>query len=131
MAASPNAKQIQEAGVSTALDRLSGPFGLRRFVIHFELVGAKIRLIGLDAVPLRMGGGPPPPDLNGHRMEELSQALQNLYRATESTPQKWSRGAIGYTRDARGKVHLYPLFDDEADAAQVDKLPCQDHPHIR
>ena len=123
MASTPNAKQIQEAGVSAALDSLAGPFGLRRFVIHFELVGAKIRIMGLDAVPLRMGGGPPPPDLNGQRMEALSQALGRLYRATTSTSQGWHRGAIGYTRDARGKVHLYPLFDDETDGARVDKLP--------
>ena len=64
-----------------------------------------------------------PPDLNGQRMEALSQALGRLYRATTSTSQGWHRGAIGYTRDARGKVHLYPLFDDETDGARVDKLP--------
>jgi hypothetical protein len=113
------ARQIQETGVSEALDALAGPFGLRRFVVHFELVGAQVRVSGLDAVPLRIGGGPPPADLNGERMAALEQALGRLQRSMEA----WRMGAIGYVRDARGKTRLLPVFGEEARNARVDTLP--------
>ena len=115
----PIAKQIQDTGVSEALDILAGPFGLRRFVVQFALVGTQIRIQGLEAVPLRIGGGPPPPDLSGEKMEALEKALGRLHRDSGD----WRQGAIGYVRDARGKTRLLPVFGRDSSDARVDTLP--------
>ena len=93
----PIAKQIQDTGVSEALDILAGPFGLRRFVVHFALVGTQVRIQGLEAVPLRIGGGPPPPDLSGEKMEALEELLSEDKDKRNSVLQKSASNGIMHT----------------------------------
>ncbi len=116
------ARHLRDAGVDRALDRLAGPYGLRRFVVRFERQGGGARVERIDALPLKWGGGPPADDPSGRARAEVDRALSALYRAMRpETP--WERGAIGYVRDARGRVRLFPSFDEDADAARLDALP--------
>ena len=115
-------RYIRAAGVDRALEGLAGPFGVRRFLVHFAQRGARVRVLELEALPLQWGGGPPPPDPSGSRQEELERALTRLHRNMSVGP-RWERGVIGFVRDRDGHSALFPLFDEDAELAELSNLP--------
>ena len=122
-----HARYLRAAGVDRALDSLAGPYGLRRFLVVFTArpVGSgrhRVDVTDIVAMPLGAGGGPPPPDPTGELEPALGRALTRLHTNMSLGP-AWSRGVMGYVRDARGRTQLFPLFDDDSDAAQLDGLP--------
>lgn len=122
-----HARYLRAAGVDRALDALAGPFGLRRFLVAFAARPAgggryQVVLTDVVAMPLAAGGGPPPADPTGEREPELARALGRLHTNMAMGP-AWSRGVLGYVRDAKGRTQILPLFDEDSDAAQLDGLP--------
>lgn len=122
-----HARYLRAAGVDRALDAMAGPFGLRRFLVAFEArpIGSgrhQVKVSEVVAMPLASGGGPPPADPTGLLLPGLELALTRLHANMASGP-SWSRALIGYLRDGRGRVELLPLFDDDADAGTIDRLP--------
>lgn len=120
-------RYLRAAKVDRALDQLAGPYGCRRFLVRFALRGLKVRLEGVEAVPLSWGGGPPPGDPRGERAAELERCLTMLHRNMSTGP-RWDRGAIAYVRDALGRTEITPAFDDDADIVVVDDLPAAGPP---
>lgn len=125
--ASEHARYLRAAGVDRALDVLAGPFGLRRFLVIFQArpIGSgrqQVQVADVVAMPLASGGGPPKADPTGEALPALEVALTRLHANMSSGP-AWSRGLIGYLRDGKGRVELLPLFDDDADAGTIDRLP--------
>jgi hypothetical protein len=115
-------RYLRAAGVDRALDALSGPFGVRRFVLRFQHQGGRVRVGSLEAVPLGFGGGPPPADPGQQRLSRVERALDMLHRNMSTGP-RWSRGAIAYLRDAQGHTEIVPVFDEDADVVSLDDLP--------
>ena len=115
-------RYVRAAGVDRALDALSGPFGLRRYVVRFERRGQKVRVVSVEAQPLGTGGGPPPEDPSGQRLAALEKALTALQRNMATGP-AWERGVVSYLRDARGRATLAPFFDEDSDQLSLDSLP--------
>jgi hypothetical protein len=120
-------RYVRAARVDRALDLLAGPYGCRRFLVRFGARGLKVRLEGVEAVPLAWGGGPPPADPRGERGAELERCLTMLHRNMATGP-RWERGAIAYVRDALGRTEITPAFDDDADVVVVDDLPAAGPP---
>ncbi len=116
-------RYLRAARVDRAVEGLAGPFGLRRFVLLFELHGTRVRLTHVEAVGLSWGGGPPPPDPQGDRVAALENAVNALHRNMSTGPARWSRCAIGYVRDVDGRSQILPAFDDDVDNATLDRLP--------
>jgi hypothetical protein len=114
-------RYLRAARVDRALDGLAGAFGCRRFLVRFVLRSGKVRLEGVEAVPLGWGGGPPPPDPRGDRRAELERCLTMLQRNMSTGP-RWERGALAYLRDAQGRTEIIPTFDDDADLVVLDDL---------
>ncbi len=117
-----HARYLRAAGVDRALDTLSGPYGVRRFLVHFAARGARVRVSAVDAIPLGWGGGPPPPDPTGKARAELERALTRLH-ANMATGPRWEQGAVGYVRDARGQATVMAVFDEDAEKASLEDLP--------
>ena len=120
-------RYLRAAGVDRALEQLAGPFGVRRFLLHFEARGARVRVRAIDAIPLAWGGGPPPPDPTGGARKAVEVALTRLH-LNMSTGPRWGRGAASYLRDARGDASIQLVFDDDADDASLDLLPMPPRP---
>lgn len=117
-----HARYLRAARVVDVLDALSGPYGCRRFVVRFQHRGGKVRLQGIEGVPLAWGGGPPPPERIGLHTDRLETALQRLHTNMALGP-AWSRGVVAYLRDAQGVTQIIPAFDTDADAVDAVDLP--------
>lgn len=115
-------RYLRAARVDQALETLAGPFGVRRFVVRFAEQNGRVRVQRIEAMPLKEGGGPPPPDPRGQRQAELEKALNRLHRNMSVGP-RWKRGVLGYIRDRSDAVQLFPLFDEDVDIATLEKLP--------
>lgn len=126
---SEHARYIRAAGVDRALAELSGPFGVRRYLVRFAARGARVRVSSIDAVPLAWGGGPPASDPRGTLRAQLEKALSRLHANMASGP-AWARGAAGVVRDAKGQIDIRLVFDEDADQAALDDLraPRPGHP---
>lgn len=120
--AQEHGRYLRAAGVDTALEAIAGPYGCRRFVVRFHHRGGRVRLKGVEAVPLSWGGGPPPDDPRGTRFDKLVAALDRLHANMALGP-TWDRGALAYLRDAEGRTEIIPTFDDDADAVYAADLP--------
>ena len=120
-------RYLRAARVDKALDLLAGPYGCRRFLLRFSARGLKVRVDGVESVPLTWGGGPPPRDPRGERVAELERCLTMLHRNMSTGP-RWDRGALAYVRDAQGRTEITPAFDDDADVVFVDDLPAAGPP---
>jgi len=117
-----SARYIRASGVDQAIEGLAGPYGVRRFVLFFEVRGESVRLVQLAAVNLAWGGGPPPPDPLGERVQALERTMGRLYRNMATGP-RWTRCAMGYTRDVDGRSSIFPSFGDAVDSADLSSLP--------
>ena len=117
-----HARYIRAAGVDKALGALSGPVGVRRYVVRFRAQGGAARVESIEAIPLVFGGGPPPPDPRGRNLQTLERALTALHRNMLTGP-RWDRGVVAVLRDAQGEMEIIPTFEDDADQVQVDDLP--------
>lgn len=111
---------LDSTGLTPALDAASGPRGLRRFIVRFEVRGLAPRVVGLDADTLARGGGPPNPaafDANIGAVEAALRALRTRLGA-------WSfvRGAVGVVRDDTGELSLSFRFDEDVDDFGVADL---------
>jgi len=113
---------LRAAGVDSALTQLSGPYGVRRYVVRFGETDGKVRVSEIEAVALSCGGGPPPVDPVGDRMVGLERSLQALHR-NMSTSSRWETGAIAVLRNAEGATDILPLFDEDAAEAALSDLP--------
>ena len=127
-----HARYLRAAGVDHALDSLAGPFGLRRFLVGFAARPAgggrhQVELTEILSMPLAKGGGPPPADPSGEHQPALARALTRLH-ANMAVGPAWTHGVVGYTRDSRGRTQLYPLFDEDSEAARLDMLPVPSGP---
>jgi len=117
-----HARYLRASGLIPSLDQLAGPYGCRRFTVRFEVRGGKVRLGGIEGVPLAWGGGPPPVDHAGQATEKVLTSLQRLH-ANMSLGPSWSRGVVAYVRDARGITQITPAFDEDSDAIDPVDLP--------
>lgn len=122
-----HARYFRAAKVPDALAALAGPYGVRRFLVRFARQGAAVRVQAIDAVPLQWGGGPPPEDLTGQKRQALARALTRLHKNMALGP-RWERGVVGYLRDREGQEQIMPLFDEDADMADLSKLPAPQPP---
>lgn len=100
----------------------SGPYGLRRFGVRFELRGGRARIAGLETAPLPRGGGPPAANAFDAHARMLEGALDALHRALPA-PFAFDRGVAGFVRDADGRPTLSLRFDEDADAFRLAELP--------
>jgi hypothetical protein len=105
-----------------ALGAASGPYGLRRFGVRFELRGGRARIAGLETAPLPRGGGPPASSTFDANARALEGALDALHRSIPA-PFGFDRGVAGFVRDADGRPTLSLRFDEDADAFRLSELP--------
>ena len=112
---------LRAAGVDRALEQMCGPYGCRRFVIRYSIQGATVALTDLETHPLPFGGGPPDPRGAEDAFQPLAAAVNRLHR-NMGTGLPWSRGAVAVLRDAEGRMDILPLFDEDADEAQLADL---------
>ena len=118
---------VRAAGVDRCLHTICGPYGIRRFVIRFELKGDRVVLTDLETHPLPQGGGPPDPRGAEEGIQPLEAAINRLYiNMVGNMP--WSRGAVAVLRDAFDAFEILPLFDDDADAAVLADLGVPEGP---
>jgi hypothetical protein len=115
-------RYLRAAGVDRAIGVLNGNYGVRRYVIRFGETEGRVRVSEIDTMPLSCGGGPPPPDASGDRINRLEKALTALHRNMSTGP-AWDTGAIGVLRNALGTTDLLPLFDEDAAEAELAHLP--------
>ncbi len=101
-------KLIETSGVQDALVRACGRPGLRRFVVRFEVRGARVRFDPPDTEELAEGGGPPP----AFDAAALEGALLRM-RGRLRRPWGFDRGAFGVVRDGDGEVSLTIRFDED------------------
>lgn len=122
-----HARYLRACGIDRALERLNGPFGVRRYLLVFQKRGEQVVVTDLEAVPLAWGGGPPPEDPFGEGIAEVEKALTRLQRNMALGP-RWERGVLGVLRDRFGNTQLFPAFDGDADEAMLDDLPVPPKP---
>lgn len=116
------------AGVDRALDHLSGPFGVRRFLVYFERQGRRILIQNIETLGLPNGGGAPPPDPNRQRMEVLEQALWRLH-LNMSTGAAWKTGCLGFVRNCDNQQSIVPFFGEDREMADLSLLPVPPESH--
>lgn len=117
----------QAAGLGAAVQAACGRRGLRRFVLRFEARERRVRLTGTEAEPLALGGGPPPADRLAAATGELERALA-AFRAGLPPGWTFNRGALGVTRDGRGRTELALRLDEDADTFGLDALEVPEGP---
>jgi hypothetical protein len=117
-----HARYLRAAGLDRAVHALSGHFGVRRYILRFGLNDGRVRITDVESVPLTCGGGPPPGDPTGERIDKLERALTALHRNMSTGP-TWETGALGVLRNARGSTDILPLFDEDAAEAELAQLP--------
>lgn len=120
-------RYLRAAGVDRALSELSGPYGLRRYLVTFASRGDSVGVTGIVAGPLAWGGGPPARQADTEAVQHLERALTSLWRNMSTGP-VWHHGAIGVVRDRDNRTALYPLFDEDCEGASLDGLPAPDGP---
>lgn len=119
---------VERAGLVAALDAASGPFGLRRFVVRFELKSGRARVTRVDTERLPAGGGPP--TALEARAAAIESALTEVHRAL-SARHPFTRGAAAFLRGADGVPELSLRLDDDADRLRLADLgppPGESHP---
>jgi len=114
-------RYLRAAGVDRALTQMCGPFGVRRFVIRYAMEAERVVLTDLETHPLPFGGGPPDPRGAEEALQPLEAAITRLHR-NMLTSMPWTRGAVAVIRDAEDHLDIVPLFDEDADAAQLADL---------
>ena len=122
-----HARYLRACGIDRALERLNGPYGVRRYLLVFLKRGDQVVVTDLETVPLAWGGGPPPDDVDGTAMVEVERALTRLHRNMALGP-AWERGVLGVLRDRFGQTQLFPAFDVDADEAMLEDLPVPPKP---
>jgi hypothetical protein len=118
---------LRAAGLDRALEVLSGPYGLRRYVVFFQRQGDRVTVTGIVSGPLAWGGGPPRRASDPEAVTQLERALTSLHRNMATGP-GWERGAVGVVRDKLGRTGLFPLFDEDSDQAELEGLPAPEGP---
>ncbi|MFZ5480683.1 MAG: hypothetical protein ACOZNI_28230 [Myxococcota bacterium] len=113
---------VDRSKIAAALAAASGPRGLRRYVVRFEVKAGRPRVVGLDTEPLPKGGGPPTPAAFDLGVAAVEAALQTL-RVHMPPPFAWSLGAVGVVRDGDGDLRLAFRFDEDAAGFGVADLP--------
>lgn len=108
---------VNRSGLLAALERACGRPGLRRFILRFEAKGNRVRLRGVEAVPLAEGGGPPP-SLDSADLEAALARLRTF------TPADWrfSAGALGVVRDGDGRMDVSFRYDEDTVGFTVESL---------
>jgi hypothetical protein len=117
-----HARYVRASGLDRALTALAGPYGLRRFVLYFELRGSKVHLGEVATTRLQWGGGPPRPDLGGRAQAQVERCLTQLQRNMSAGP-RWERGAVGFVRELDARPKLLTWFDDDVDGRLLERLP--------
>ncbi len=113
---------VEQARVGAALHVASGPYGLRRYLVRFELRGGRPRVTGLESEPLPKGGGPPTPSAFDAHVGAVEAALGQLHRRLPS-PFTFERGVVGVVRGEDGEVVLSFRFDEDGDTFRLAELP--------
>jgi hypothetical protein len=111
---------VERAGLLAALEAASGPYGLRRFVVRFEVRGVGVKLLGVETAELPRGGGPPA-WFDAHA-RAVEQALVALRRGLPS-PWAFREGAVGFVRGNDPSRSLVLRFDEDAAAFGLAELP--------
>ena len=120
-------RYLRTTGVAQEINLISGPYGVRRFLLHFAEKGAMVSIIEIESIPLQSGGGAPTLT-SKENLGELERALTRLYNNMQGGLQ-WSRGVLGCLRDCDNQLQLYPFFDEDVEQITVQKLPIPAVPH--
>lgn len=112
---------VEQSRLGAAVQLASGPYGLRRFVVRFEVRGGRPRVTDLESEPLSKGGGPPNAASFAANVGAIEAALGQILRRFP-TPFTWDRGALGVVRGSEG-FSLSFRFDEDADAYRLAELP--------
>ncbi|MEN9786582.1 MAG: hypothetical protein RLZZ299_1846 [Pseudomonadota bacterium] len=111
---------VERSGLLAALEAVSGPHGLRRFVVRFEVRGAGVKLLGVDSAQLPRGGGPPA-WFDAHA-RDVEQSLVALRRALPA-PWTFREGAVGFVRGSDPRRSLVLRFDEDSAGFGLAELP--------
>ena len=114
-------KLVGRAGIVEAVRVASGPIGLRRYVVRFEMRGGRLRLTEMEAGKVPGGGGPPTVatfDAGAAGIESAMSALRGSLKPELA----FTSGALGVVRDADGEVALSFQFDEEAEGFTPEAL---------
>ena len=112
---------VEQSKLSPAVQLASGPHGLRRYIVRFELRSGRPRVTGLDTEPLAKGGGPPNQAAFAANIGGIEAALAQIQRRFPK-PFTWDRGALGVLRGSEG-LGLSFRFDEDADAYRLAEIP--------
>jgi hypothetical protein len=113
------AAAVQASGLVAALDAASGPFGLRRFIVRFDVRGGRARVSAVDSERLPAGGGPPA--AFEARAAAVEAALTALHRGL-SARFPFARGAAAFVRGAEGAPALSLRLEEDADLLRLSDL---------
>ena len=110
-----------KAQVPEGLIRIAGPFGVRRFIIGFSISRGKVQIQRVETITLGHGGGPPSKDTTESRkfFGDTILALHKIFLNN----MLFSKGALGFVRDANGNYSILPYFGEDSEYAQLDDLP--------
>lgn len=117
---------LHEAGVHEALNDMSGPIGVVRFLVFFQKKQGKIVVDNIASEPLEYGGGTPQFTGNQH-VDELRDALLRFSRVMGHIP--FSYGCVGFLRDYENSYDLVCYFDEDVKGVQLNVLPIPKYGH--
>lgn len=120
-------RYLRSSGIDASLNELSGPFGVRRFLIHFRLTQARIQITDIQSLPLQYGGGSPL-DMTPDMQAKLERSLIKLHQNMSVGP-SWTEGALGFIRNNDNQHTIVPFFDEDVPLATLDLLPVPDEGH--
>lgn len=113
---------VEKAGLAAILHEAAGLYGLRRFIVRFELRAGRPRVTGLESTPLPKGGGPPEPAAFAANVNAVEAGLATLKRALPPGF-TFDRGAMAFIRGGPEDIQLLFRFDSDADAYTIAELP--------
>ena len=116
-------RYLRTTGVAQEIHFISGPYGVRRFLLHFQVKGAMVSILEIESIPLQGGGGAPTMT-SKENLKELERALTRLYNNMQGGLH-WSRGVLGCIRDCDNQLQLYPFGEDVIKYGP--KLQCLQH----
>lgn len=108
------ANVVREVRAVEIIGRSCGRYGLRRFLLRFELKSGRMRITGLETERLR-NGGPPDPVAFDAAATSIERMLGDLRQRLPANFQ-FQRGALGVLRDESGPVSLFFRFNEDADS---------------
>lgn len=120
-------RYLRAAGIDRAIQSWCGPFGVRRFLIHFQHIETRIQITNVESLSLQYGGGSPPELTSEHRAN-IERSLLKLHQNMSVGP-SWSQGVLGFIRNHENQHTMVPFFDEDISMAQLELLPVPPEGH--